>query len=55
METMKCGEKGRSRVWRTECTNDVSGMRRVGEQRRNGSEWWNEEMGRAVAEKRRAF
>ena len=31
-----------------ECTNDVCGMRRVGEQRTNGSEWWNEEVGRAV-------
>ena len=38
-----------------ECTNEVCGMRRVGEQRRKGSEWWNEEVGRAVAEKRRAF
>ena len=38
-----------------ECTNDVCGMRRLGGQRRNGSEWWNEEVGRAVAEKRRAF
>ena len=37
------------------CTNDVCGMRRVGGQRRKGSEWWNEEVGRAVAEKRRAF
>ena len=36
-------------------TNDVCGMRRVGGQRRKGSEWWNEEVGRAVAEKRRAF
>ena len=26
----------------TECTNDVCGMRRVGGQRRKGSEWWNE-------------
>ena len=24
-----------------ECTNDVCGMRRVGGQRREGSEWWN--------------
>ena len=31
-----------------ECTNDVCGMRRVGGQRRMGSEWWNEEVGRAV-------
>ena len=38
-----------------ECTNDVCGMRRVGGQRRKGSEWWNEEVGRAVAKKRRAF
>ena len=38
-----------------ECTNDVCGMRRVGWQRRKGSEWWNEEVGRAVAEMRRAF
>ena len=38
-----------------ECTNDVCGMRCVGGQRRKGSEWWNEEAGRAVAEKRRAF
>ena len=37
------------------CTNDVCGMRRVGEQRRKGSEWCNEEVGRAVAEKRRTF
>ena len=38
-----------------ECTNDVCGMRRVGGQRRKGSEWWNEEVSRAVAEKVRAF
>ena len=38
-----------------ECTNDVCGTRRVGEQRIKWSEWWNEEVGRAVAEKRRAF
>ena len=38
-----------------ECTNDVCGMRNVGGQRRKGSEWWNEEVGRAVAEKLRAF
>ena len=38
-----------------ECTNDVCGMRRVVGQRRKGSEWWNEEVGRAVVEKRRAF
>ena len=39
----------------TECANDVCDMRRVGGQRRKGSEWWNEEMGGAVTEKRRAF
>ena len=38
-----------------ECANDVCGMRRVGGQQRNGSELWNAEVGRAVAEKRRAF
>ena len=38
-----------------ECTNDVCGMRREDGQRRNGSAWWNEEVGRAVAEKRRTF
>ena len=38
-----------------EYTNDVCDMRRVCGQRRNGSEWWKEEVGRAVAEKRRAF
>ena len=38
-----------------ECTNDVCGKRRVGGQRRKGSEWWNEEVGRAVAGKRRAL
>ena len=38
-----------------ERTNDVCGMRRVGGQRRKGSEWWNEEVGKAVTEKRRAF
>ena len=38
-----------------ECTNDVCGMRHVGRQKRKGSEWWNEEVGRAVAKKRRAF
>ena len=31
------------------------GMIRVGWQRRKGSKWWNEEVSRAVAEKRRAF
>ena len=36
-----------------ECTNDVCGMRRVRGQQRKWSEWWNEEVGRAVAEKRK--
>ena len=35
-----------------ECTNDACGMRHAGGQRRKGSEWWNEEVGRAVAKKR---
>ena len=38
-----------------ECTNDVCGMRCAGGQRRKWSEWWNEEVGRAAAEKRRVF
>ena len=38
-----------------ECTNDVCGLRWVGRQRRKGSEWRNEEVGRAVREKRRDF
>ena len=46
-------EKFRDMVMK--CTNDVRGMRRVGGKRRKGSESWNEEVGRAVAEKRRAF
>ena len=46
-------EKFRDMVMK--CINDVCGMRRVGGQRRKGSEWWNEEVGRAVAEMRRAF
>ena len=35
-----------------ECTNDVFGMRRVGGQRRKGSELWNEDVGGVMAEKR---
>ena len=38
-----------------EWTNDVCGMRCVCGQRRKESEWWNEEVDRAVVEKRRAF
>ena len=64
MEKMKFGEVRRPRVWRgsvkfsdivMECTNDVCGMRRVSGQRRKGSKWWNEEVSRAVAKKKRAF
>ena len=62
MENMKCGEvESVEKEWEKlrdmvmECTNDVCGMRRVGGQRRKGSEWWNEEVLRAVAEKRRSF
>ena len=63
-EVWRGGEVGRSsvekecekfRVIVMECTNDVCGMRRVGAQRRKGSEWRNEEVSRAVAEKRRAI
>ena len=36
-----------------ECTNDVWGVRRVGEQR--GSEWCSEEVGMVVAIKRMVF
>ena len=52
VEVEKEWEKFRDIVM--ECTNDVCGMRRVDGQRRNWSEWWNEEVGGAVAEKRRA-
>ena len=38
-----------------ECTNDVCGMRPVGGLKTKGSEWWIEEMGRAVPEKRKAL
>ena len=38
-----------------ECTNDVCGIRCVGNQRRNGSEWWNEKIGVVAVEKKRAF
>ena len=38
-----------------ECHNDVCCMRSIGGQRRKGNEWWNEEVGKAVAEKIRAF
>ena len=38
-----------------ECTNDACSMRPVGGQRRKGSEWWNKEVGGAVAEKRKVL
>ena len=38
-----------------ECTNDVCGMRRVGGQRRNGSVWWNEEVGIGQCRKEKSF
>ena len=41
MESAEEWEKFRDVV--LECTSDVCGMRRVAEQRRKGSEWWNEE------------
>ena len=53
VESVEEWEKFRDMVM--ECTNDVCGMRLVGGRRRKGSEWWNEEVGIAVAEKRRAF
>ena len=37
-----------------DCANDVCVMRCVSGQRRNGSEWWNEQVSGAVAE-REAF
>ena len=62
MENMKCGEVERvKKEWEKfrdivmECTNYVCGMRLESGQRKKGSEWWNEEVGRAVAKKRRAF
>ena len=53
VESVEEHEKFRDIVM--ERTNDVCGMRRVGGQRRKRSECWNEEVGRAVAEKRRDF
>ena len=65
MANVKCWELESSRVSRRSgekfrdimkgCTNVVCGMRCVGGQRRKGNEWWSEEVGLAVAEKRRAF
>ena len=50
VKNMKCGECGgvgkKFRYIVMECTNDVCDMRRVSGQRRKGSEWWNEELGR---------
>ena len=37
------------------CAREVCGTRKIGGRRRQGSEWWNEEMNQVVAEKRRAF
>ena len=37
------------------CARDVCGMKKVGGERRRGSEWWSDEMKRLVDEKRRAF
>ena len=60
VENMKCGEvESLEKEWEKfrdiviECTNNVCGMRCVGWQRRNWSDWWNEEVGSTVAEKRR--
>ena len=38
-----------------ECTKDVCGVRHVGEQKLEGSEWYSEEVGVVVAENRSAF
>ena len=46
-------EKFRDKV--KQSSNDVCGTRRVGRQRRKGSEWFNEVVGVAVAVKRGAF
>ena len=37
------------------CAMNVCGVRKVGGNRRKGSEWWNEEVEAAVLEKRRAY
>ena len=42
----ECGEEYEFRDIVMECTNDECGMRRVGRQRRKGSEWWNLVVGR---------
>ena len=57
MENMKCGEyrevESIEKEWEKfrdivmECTNDVCGRRRVGMQRRKGSERWKETCWRA--------
>ena len=52
---MKCGEGVEKVDIVMKCTNDVCGKRSVGGQRTKWSEWWNQEVGGAVAERRRAF
>ena len=52
----KCGDRVKMlRDIVKECSNDVYGVRRVGGQRRKGSERWSPEIGVVVTEKRRAF
>ena len=61
MENMKCLRGGEVESVEKECEKfrdrvmECTYMRRVGRQRREGSEWWNEEVGRTVAKKRRAL
>ena len=46
---------GKVQIYSNGVSNDVCGMRRVGGQGRKRSEWLDEEVCMAVAEKRRAF
>ena len=56
-EVKERGEDGVEEEWRCfkeevlKCAEEVCGRRRVGGSRRKGSEWWNEEVSLAVAEK----
>ena len=51
----ECRGVGKVQRYSEGCTNEVCGMRGVGGQRGKGSEWWSEEVGLAVAKKRRPF
>ena len=61
-EVLRCGEVERvKKEWKKfgdivkYTSNDVCGMRRVGELRRNWSEFWRKEVGVAVAVMRKPF